>query len=302
MRFTRLFLFLCFHLFCLELYSLDLGVDVFVQSSELSLLHKKRVGLISNHTGVNKQLVPTLEVLQKKGVHVAALFCPEHGWSGSGYAFEKIGDSVVGNIKLYSLHGSTRRPTKEMLNEVDLIIYDIQDIGVRSYTYATTLFYVMEEAAKHQIPVIVFDRPNPINGLIIDGGMLDNAWRSFIGYLNVPYCHGMTIGELALFFNEEYQVGCKLKVIPMKGWKRKMSFKDTGLSWIPTSPHIPEADSPLFYASTGIIGELDLVNIGVGYTLPFKVIGAPWINGEEFATKLNQQKLPGRFDIVPVNF
>ena len=180
-----------------------------------------------------------------------------------------------------------------MLKKIDVLIYDIQDIGVRSYTYATTLFYVMEEAAKRKIPVIVLDRPNPINGMIVDGSMLEENWRSYIGYINVPYCHGMTIGELASFFNGEYKIGCRLKVIPMRGWKRRMSFKDTGLEWIPTSPHIPEADTPLYFASTGILGELDLVNHGVGYTLPFKVVGAPWIDAEEFAIKLNQQQLPG---------
>ena len=263
----------------------ELGVDTFFKEGHDKGLRRKRIGLISNQTGVDKNLTPTVEVLRKKGMRLVALFSPEHGWSGSGYAFEKIKDGTLENLPLYSLHGETRRPTEQMLKGIDLLIYDIQDIGIRSYTYATTLFYVMEEAAKRNIPVIVFDRPNPINGLIIDGGMLEEKWRSFLGYVNVPYCHGMTIGELATFFNEEYRIGCKLKVIPMKGWKRTMSFKETGLTWIPTSPHIPEADTPLFYASTGIIGELDMVNIGVGYTLPFKVVGAPWIDAEAFARK-----------------
>lgn len=271
----------------------DLGVDIFFQDGYDTGYHKKRVALVSNHTGVDKHLVPTIDVLLNKGVNLVALFSPEHGWSGSGYAWEKIENQKVKKLTVYSLHGKTRRPTAEMLKGIDVIIYDIQDIGVRSYTYATTLFYVMEEAAKQDIAVVVFDRPNPINGLIIDGGMLEEKWRSFIGYVNVPYCHGMTIGELAKFFNGEYKIGCKLKVIPMKGWKRGMTFAETGLAWIPTSPHIPESDTPLFYASTGILGELDLVNIGVGYTLPFKVIGAPWIDAEAFAAKLNSQLLPG---------
>lgn len=283
-----------FVFFFLPLFaSVDLGIDVFVKDGYCKGLQKKRVGLVSNHTGVNKAMIPTIEVLQKEGIRVVALFSPEHGWSGTTYAGENTDDGRAGKLKVYSLHGKTRRPTEEMLNGIDVLIYDIQDIGVRSYTYATTLFYVMEEATKRKIPVIIFDRPNPINGLIVDGGMLEPAWRSFIGYVNVPYCHGMTIGELATFFDGEYKIGCNLKIIPMKGWKRTMSFKETGLTWIPTSPHIPEADTPLFYASTGILGELELVNIGVGYTLPFKVVGAPWIDAEAFAEKLNSQKLPG---------
>ena len=180
-----------------------------------------------------------------------------------------------------------------MLKDLDLLVYDIQDIGVRAYTYATTLFYVMEEAAKKQIEVIVLDRPNPIGGHLVDGPMLENEWRSFIGYINVPYCHGMTIGELAHFFNEEYGLKCNLKVIPMKGWKRSMRFKDTMLSWIPPSPHIPEPDTPFFSASTGILGEIELVNIGIGYTLPFKLVGASWIDADEFALQLNKLKLSG---------
>lgn len=279
----------------------DLGVDVFVCEKYDQELKGKRVGLISNHTGVNKNLISTSTVLQSRGVQLVALFSPEHGWKGSSYAGENTADGKAAQLPIYSLHGKTRRPTDQMLKGIDVLIYDIQDIGVRSYTYATTLFYIMEEAAKRKIPVWVLDRPNPINGLIVDGGMLEKQWRSFIGYVNVPYCHGMTIGELAQFFNGEYKIGCQLRVVPMKGWKRTMSFKETGLTWIPTSPHIPEADTPLFYASTGILGELEIVNIGVGYTLPFKVVGAPWIDGELFAEKLNAQKLKGvRF--VPFHY
>lgn len=283
------FLFITFPLFG----TVDLGIDTFFKEGHDKKYQKKRIGLISNQTGVDHNLIPTLHLLKEKGMRVVALFSPEHGWSGSGYAFEKIEDGKVESLSVYSLHGKTRRPTDEMLRGIDCLMYDIQDIGVRSYTYATTLFYVMEEAAKRKIPVLVLDRPNPINGLIVDGGMLEEKWRSFIGYVNVPYCHGMTIGELATFFNEEYHIGCHLEVIPMKGWKRTMTFKETGLTWIPTSPHIPEADTPLFYASTGILGELNMVNIGVGYTLPFKVVGAPWIDAKVFAAKLNSQKLPG---------
>lgn len=284
--------------------TIELGVDVFFAEGYLQQLKGKNIGLVTNQTGVNKKLASTADLLMKeaKEFSIVALFSPEHGFFGNFYANEKVeGVSNKDRIPLYSLFGETRRPTDEMLKGIDVLIYDIQDIGVRSYTYATTLFYVMEEAAKRKIEVIVLDRPNPLNGLTVDGGMLEDKWRSFIGYINVPYCHGMTIGELAQFFNEEYDIFCSLKVIPMKGWERRMSFKETGLTWIPTSPHVPEEDSPLFYASTGILGELDVVNIGVGYTLPFKVVGAPWIDATLFAEKLNKERLPGVY-FVPFHY
>lgn len=274
------------------------GIDVLFTPENSALLKDKRIGLITNHTAINRQLKPTRELLKSHAdtynYTVVALFAPEHGITGLAYASESVkNEKDKDGLPIYSLHGKTRRPTKEMLKGIDLLIYDIQDVGARSYTYMTTLFYVMEEAAKLSIPVIVLDRPNPINGLVIDGPMLENKWRSMVGYINVPYCHGMTIGELAQFFNHEYQIDCKLKVIPMEGWKRHMSFKDTGLTWVPTSPNIPEATTAFYYPITGLLGELQVVNIGIGYTLPFKIVGAPWIDAEAFSKQLNQQKFPG---------
>jgi uncharacterized protein YbbC (DUF1343 family) len=282
-----------FFFFCLPLFSAVLpGVDIFFEENYLSTLENKRIALLTNHTGVNSKMRPTLELFQETG-QLTAIFSPEHGIKGSHRAAESVAHTTQGDIPIYSLHGETRRPKPEMLKNVDVIIYDVQCTGTRAYTYPTTLFYLMEEAAKLGLEVIVLDRPNPINGLTIDGPMLEEKWRSFLGYINVPYCHGMTIGELAQFFNEEYDVGCKLKVIPMKGWKRSMTYRDTGLAWIPPSPNIPEPDTPLFFLSTGALGEISLLNIGVGFTLPFKVVGAPWINAKTFAEKLNSQKLPG---------
>lgn len=274
------------------------GVDVLFTKSNIGKLKGKKIGLITNHTGVDHHMTPTFCCFQnhaKKGDYtLVALFAPEHGLKGELYADEdfKSNEGPQG-IPIYSLYGETRRPTDAMLKGIDLLIFDIQDIGSRSYTYMTTLFYVMEEAAKKKIQVMVLDRPNPINGLIVDGPMLEAQYRSMVGYINIPFCPGMTIGELAKFFNTEYKINCKLEVIPMKGWKRWMSFKDTGLPWIPTSPYIPEPDTPFYYATTGILGELKLVNIGIGFTLPFKLVGAPWIKAEIFAEKLNQQKFPG---------
>ena len=285
-------------LFFINVYSnvkIDLGVDVFFKDNKVETLKNKKIALIINHTSVNKDLKPTLNLFleNQKEYKVIKLFSPEHGINGSHLAGEKVTNSNLKNIKIYSLHGKTKRPNDEMLKDVDVIIYDLQEIGSRSYTYATTLYYTMEEAAKKNIKVIVLDRPNPINGIVVDGPMLDKNYKSFLGYINVPYCHGMTIGELAIFFNKEDKVNCNLEVVKMNLWKRDMSFSDTGLHWIPTSPHIPEVDSAMFYPSTGILGELNLVNIGVGYTLPFKIIGAPWIDAESFAENLNKQKLVG---------
>lgn len=277
-----------------------LGVERLFNREFESILRGKRIGLITNHTAVNSHLKTTHELIKsqasKYNYTLSALFAPEHGLTGTQYAGEKVlEEKDPDGIPIYSLHGDSRRPTKQMLQDLNLLIYDVQDIGSRSYTYISTLFYVMEEAAKYQIPVLVLDRPNPINGTTIDGPMLEEKWRSNVGYINVPYCHGMTIGELAQYFNEEYHIGCQLSVVPMRGWKRGMTFADTGLKWIPTSPNIPEASTAFFYPSTGIIGELQLVNIGVGYTLPFKIVGAPWIDASCFANHLNSQHFPGVF-------
>ena len=290
-------LFICVH-FAAFPANIELGVDVFFKDDLIYELKGKRIGLVTNHTGVDSSMRSTIDLFKgcAPGIKLAALFAPEHGLTGHAYAFEEVAHNKDSSgIPIYSLHGTTRRPTDPMFAGIDVLVYDIQDIGCRTYTYTTTLFYVMEEAAKKGIPVIVLDRPNPINGVVVDGPMLEKKWRSYIGYINVPYCHGMTIGELARFFNDKYQIGCTLKVIGMRGWKRSMSFADTGLTWIPTSPYIPEADTPQFYATTGLLGELSLLNIGIGYTLPFKVVGAPWIKAKEFADKLNEQKLPGIF-------
>lgn len=293
----RLFVLYC--LFHSPVYAnVQLGIDNLFSSEHRSLLRGKQIGLITNHTAIDSNGRTTIELLKENekslGYSLKALFAPEHGLTGLQYANESIkNDRDIDGIPIYSLHGSTRRPTSAMLSEINLLIYDIQDLGSRSYTYSSTLFYAMEEAAKAHIPVIVLDRPNPLGGLLIDGPMLEKEWRSFVGYINVPYCHGMTIGELAQYFNGEYRIACQLTVIPMKGWRRNMTFEETGLTWIPTSPHVPEARTAFFYPTTGLLGELQLVNIGVGYTLPFKVIGAPWINAQQFAKKLNDQKFPG---------
>lgn len=276
------------------------GIEQLFEKPYIELLYEKRVGLITNQTGIDSHSNSTISLLQKhaKSGHyiLSALFGPEHGLFGIEYAGEHVnGEKHRDQIPVYSLYNKDRRPTKEMLEKVDVLVFDIQDIGCRAYTYTTTLFYVMEEAQKTSKTVIVLDRPNPINGIVVDGPMFDESKRSMVGHINVPYCHGMTVGELAVFFNEEYKVGCDLHVVPMKGWKRSMSFRDTGLPWIPTSPQIPFLDTPLYSPITGILGEMHCVNIGIGYTLPFQVVGASWINPDLFSQKLNEQNLPGVF-------
>lgn len=297
---AHLFLFLW--IFCFSQSSLfgnvHLGVETLFSPNYSAILRGKQIGLIINHTSIDSRGNSTLDLFkqhaQTYGYTIVALFAPEHGLTGLQYAGENVADARdVDGIPVYSLHGSTRRPTSAMLKGVNLLVYDIQDVGSRSYTYISTLFYAMEEAAKAHIPVLVLDRPNPLGGMLVDGPMLEDEWRSFVGYINVPYCHGLTIGELAYYFNGEYKVRCDLTVIPMQGWRRQMTFKETGLTWIPTSPQMPEAQTAFYYPTTGLLGELQIVNIGVGYTLPFKVLGAPWINAQQFAGQLNAQNFPG---------
>ncbi len=285
-------------LFIIKLQAVEVGLELVFQPPYAEFLKGKKIGLITNHTAINRSFETSIQLFlreqERKNFELVALFAPEHGIYGDSHAGVDITSSKTEEgLPIHSLHGATRRPTKEMLKGISLLVFDIQDVGARTYTYASTLYYAMEEAKKCNIPVLVLDRPNPINGIIVDGPMLEKEQRSFIGYINVPYCHGMTIGELAAFFNEEYKIGCNLKVVPMRGWKRWMSFEDTGLHWIPTSPNIPEASSPCFYPMTGLLGDMRFVSIGIGYTLPFKVVGAPWINPVKFAKALNDKKLPG---------
>ncbi len=282
------------------------GLDRIFQEPFCKMLKGKKIGLITNQTAIDKNFESSVTLFCKHqdefDFELSALFAPEHGLTGAQYASQHIYNSKTKDgIPIYSLHGTTRRPTKEMLKNVTLLVFDIQDIGSRSYTYASTLCYAMEEAAKYKIPMIVLDRPNPINGLIVDGPFLEESFRSFVGYIDIPYCHGFTIGELAKYFNSEYKVGATLQVIPMLGWKREMSFEDTGLPWIPTSPNVPEATTCLYYPMTGPLGEFSLVSIGIGYTLPFKVIGAPWINADAFVQALSHYKLTG-ISFIPIHF
>ncbi|MEX2364458.1 MAG: DUF1343 domain-containing protein [Balneolaceae bacterium] len=275
------------------------GIEVLAEN-DFEILKGKKVGLITNATGINRNLVSTVDLIfNAPGVELAALYGPEHGVRGEFAAGDKVdsyNDDVTG-LTVSSLYGATRKPTAEMLENIDVLVYDIQDIGVRSYTYISTMGLAMEAAAEHDIEFIVLDRPNPLGGVKIEGNVVEDGYISFVSQFKIPYIYGLTPGEVALMLNEEGWlkggVKCDLTVISMEGWERDMTFEETGLPWIPTSPHIPHAYSSYFYVTTGVMGELGVISEGVGYTTPFQVFGAPWIEERELTKKLNELDIPG---------
>lgn len=285
--------------FSAALYSaVEIGLDRLFTEPFVDNLRGKRVGLITNSSAMNCEgnwAFDLLDINQKKyGYSFVAAFAPEHGLNGEKHAGESIRDERMKSIPVYSLHGKTKRPTKESLKNLDVLVYDIQNVGTRCYTYETTLFYAMEEAAKEGVQVLVLDRPNPRGGDLVEGHIPDPQYRCFFNYAEVPFCPGMTIGELASFFNQEYKIGCDLKVVPLKGWKRDMHFMETGLSWTPPSPNIPRPETTLVYPATIVLGEtLEIVSVDLRGEKPFQRFGAPWIVSEEVVTTLNQQGLPG---------
>lgn len=283
------------------------GIEV-LDVQDFQFLKGKRVGLITNPTGVNSELKSTIDILyEAPSVNLVALYGPEHGVRGDYGAGDHISsakDERTG-LPVFSLYGKTRRPTAAMLKDIDVLVYDIQDIGSRSYTYISTMGLAMEAVAENGKEFVVLDRPNPLGGEKIEGPVTKREFISFVSQFPIPYVHGLTCGELAMYLNEnkllKNGVQCQLKVIEMKGWKRDMIFEETGLPWIPSSPHIPHAHSPYYYPVTGILGELYVYSIGVGYTLPFQVVAAPWIDAEKLSKNLNGLDLPG-VTFRPVHF
>lgn len=276
-----------------------LGIDV-LEERGFDILKGKRVGLITNPTGVSQNLRSTVDILfEAPEVDLVALFGPEHGVRGNFFAGDKVDDDVdpVTGVSVYSLYGKRKRPSSESLENIDVLVFDIQDIGCRSYTYISTMGRCMEAAAENNVEFVVLDRPNPLTGNIVEGATVKEGFFSGVSAYKIPYVHGLTIGELAIVYNDENllrdSVKCKLTVVPMKGWKRKMAFEDTGLSWVPSSPHIPEGNTPPYYVSSGVIGEFYQLNIGVGYTIPFKCYAAEWINAQELADAMNALDLEG---------
>jgi uncharacterized protein YbbC (DUF1343 family) len=275
------------------------GIDVLIRQ-QFAPLKGKKVGLVTNPTGVTSDLKATADVLASApGVTLVALFGPEHGVRGDALAGETVAnakDPRTG-LPVYSLYGKTKKPTASMLRGLDALVFDMQDIGSRSYTYITTMGLCMEAAADAGIPFYVLDRPNPIGGERIEGNLVEAGFKSGVSPYPIPYCHGLTLGELAQMLNGQGMLAgarkCELHVIQMQGYRRSMRWEQTGLPWVPTSPHIPKPETAYFYAATGITGELPTVSIGVGYTLPFELFGAPGVSPSALADELNRRRLSG---------
>ncbi len=281
------------------------GIDV-LKENGFKQLQGKKIGLVTNPTGVDKNLVSTVDILANaEGVELVALYGPEHGVRGDIHAGDKVESSTdpATGLPVHSLYGKTRKPTPEMLEGIDALVYDIQDNGCRSFTFISTLGLLMEAAAENDKEIIVLDRPNPLGGNIVEGSYVEPGYYSFVSQFKIPYLYGLTVGELATLLNEEGLVlgekgdkgpfKCKLTVVPMEGWNRDMQFEETNLPWILPSPHMPQASSVLYYPATGILGELGYMSIGVGYTLPFEIIAAPWIVAEDLLAELNKMDIEG---------
>jgi len=288
-------------LFCLtaapSIAAVKLGNEV-LAASGYKALRGKRVGLLTNPSGVNRNLESTVDVLRSgSGFQLVALFGPEHGIYGDVPAGDKIEsrmDTRTG-LPVHSLYGATFKPTPDMLRGLDAFIYDLQDTGCRSYTFISSMGVAMEACGEAGVEFIVLDRPNPLGGERIEGPMVEDKFRSLVGRWDIPYVYGLTPGELARMINGERWIKqpCKLTIVPMKGWKRFMVWRDTGLSWVPTSPHVPHGESALFQVATGMLGEIGGVSTGIGYTLPFQCIAAPGVDAHQFAEALNRYSLPG---------
>lgn len=282
-----------------------LGIDN-LEGHRFKDLEGKRVGLVTNPSGVDSRGISTIDLFHRApNVNLVALFGPEHGVYGDVKAGEYVKsrrDARTG-VWVYSLFGPTRKPTQEMLKGIDCMVYDLQDLGCRSYTYISTLGLVMEACAERDIPVMVLDRPNPLGGLRVEGPRLDPRYRSFVGKYNVPYVYGLTVAELARWINRSYlEKPCRLKIYKMGGWKRSMTWEDTGLSWKATSPNIPTFRSAVGYVATGALGDLGIAN-GANQDYPFELIADEGWDPSEFSRRFNELALPGikarPFDFFP---
>jgi uncharacterized protein YbbC (DUF1343 family) len=268
------------------------GIDVLAES-DFAPLRGRRVGLITNHTGVSSAGVSTIELLRRAGnLTLAALFSPEHGLHGTADAPVASSAEASTGLPVYSLYGSTRRPTAAMLHGVDALVFDIQDAGVRFYTYITTMAYAMEEAAHRGIPFFVLDRPDPIGAAVVQGPLLDEDMRSFTGYFPLPLRYGMTIGELAQFLNAQAGIGADLTVIPMHGYRRSDWYDQTGLRWIAPSPNLRSITQAALYPGVAMLEGAN-VSVGRGTDAPFELLGAPWIDGARLAAVLESRRIAG---------
>ena len=280
------------------------GIEV-LRDRGFDILKGKRVGLVTNPSGIDRNLKSTIDILNEN-VNLVALFAPEHGIRGEVWAGSKVdeGKDQSTGIKVFSLYGSTRQPTKEMLAGIDIMVYDIQDVGTRSYTFISTLGLVMRTCSELGIPVVVLDRPNPLGGIKMEGVIVKDGFHSFVSQYKIPYIYGLTPGEVAILINEEGlnrgtkgnrpPLKCKLTVIPMQGWERWMTYQDTKLPWVMPSPNIPYPRSALCYPCSGLIGEFYYyMNIGIGYTIPFDAFAAEWIDADKLKQRLDSFNIPG---------
>ena len=278
----------------------ETGIDV-LRDNRFARLRGARVGLMTNQTGRARDGTTTIDLLAASPmVDLRALFSPEHGLRGDvDSAVADATDPETG-LPIYSLYGDTRRPTPQMLDSLDTIVIDLQDVGVRFYTYATTMAYLMEAAADDGLRVIVLDRPNPITGRVVEGPHLDDAAFGFTGYFSMPVRHGLTIGELARLFNDEMDIGAALEVVSLRGWRRDLWFDESGLTWVNPSPNLRTLTQAVLYPGIGAIEDLNL-SVGRGTDTPFEQIGAPWVDGVALAAALNVRRLPG-VRVYPVSF
>ena len=260
----------------------------------------QKVGFVTNQTAVTYDSIPAVDALLHAKVNIISLFTPEHGIRGEALNGEKVASSTDSRtgLPIHSLYGQTKKPTPKMLQDLDLLLFDIQDAGARFYTFLSTMAYLMQACAENRKPFILLDRPNPLGGTAVEGPMLDNRFSSFVGLYPIPIRYGMTIGELALYINSEFGIDADLKVINMRGWRRNMWFDETGLAWIPPSPAMPTLDTAIVYPGTCLLEGTNLSE-GRGTTSPFEFAGAPWVDGPAFSEALNHAKLPGvYFDIA----
>ncbi len=275
------------------------GIEV-LRDNGFKELQGKRVGLITNPSGVDNGLRSTIDILHEAlGVKLTALYSPEHGVRGDVHAGDKVDNYVdpATGVPVYSIYGKTLRPTADMLKDVDVLVYDIQDNGCRSYTFISTMGVAMDACAEYGKEFMVLDRPNPVGGNKVEGNLVEDSCVSFVSRFPIPYLYGFTPGELARYLNGENLLDgkkkVKLTVIPMDGWRRDMSFAETGMPWVLPSPHIPTPEAAVLYPVSGILGELEYMSIGVGYTMPFKLFCAPWVNADSLCVRMNALQLPG---------
>lgn len=282
------------------------GIDV-LEKHGFEELKGKRVALLTNPSGIDSHIRTTIDVLNDAPeVNLVCLFGPEHGVRGDAHAGDHTADAVdpATGLKVYSLYGQYRQPTQEMLDGIDVVVYDIQDVGVRSYTFISSLGLMMRSCAQKGVEVMVLDRPNPLGGLKVEGSLTRDGFYSFVGQYKIPYVYGLTVGEVALLINSEglnrgqkgnlSPLRCKLTVIPMEGWERWMKYEDTGLPWVAPSPNIPYPENAICYPCAGLCGEFQgYLNIGVGYTLPFGTFAADWIDADKLKARLDSYDIKG---------